>query len=250
MKDSGKRPILKVNNLVVKFGENAAVDGMSIEIFPGELRALIGANGAGKTTALNAISGAVKPAGGQIVFLDKDITGLPPHIICRRGIARTFQLPNILPELTVRENVWLGINSRERIPWQPLRKINELKNKEVDDFCEIVNLQGNLNDMAGNLSHGDQKLLEIAIALSLDGQLLLLDEPTQGVSPKEIEKFVKVVKEVAKQKTVLMIEHNIDVILKTANCVTVLDHGKVIAEDIPSQIINNDRVRRVYLGTA
>ena len=251
MSGQSKEPILRIVDLVVKFGENAAVDGVNIEIFRGELRALIGANGAGKTTLLNAISGAVKSSQGKVIFRGEDISGLPPHLICRKGIARTFQLPNVMPGLTVRENVWLGINTRSKTPWQPFKKAEQFTGtaERVEVLCQLVGLKNNMGELAGNLSHGDQKLLEIAIAMSLDGSLLLLDEPTQGVSPNEIEKFIAVVADVAKKKTVVMIEHNMDVVLEISDKVTVLDHGKVIAENSPLQVIEDERVRRVYLGT-
>lgn len=246
-----RKAILKTTDLVVKFGANAAVDGVSLEVYAGEIRALIGPNGAGKTTLLNAISGTIRPSGGRVFFQDQDITGLPPYLSCRRGIARTFQIPNILPGLTVRENVWLGINSRSRVPWHPFRDAGKAAgfSGEVDDLCHLVGLEDNLDELAGNLSHGDQKLLEIAIAMSLDGSLLLLDEPTQGVSPSEIDKFTAVIKKVAETKTVLMIEHNMDVVLGISDMVTVLDHGRVIAQNLPSEIVNDERVRQVYLGT-
>jgi len=246
-----QKAILKTVDLVVKFGAHAAVDGVSIEIYPGEIRALIGPNGAGKTTLLNAISGTVKPSGGRVYFHDRDITGLSPHLTCRRGVARTFQIPNIMPGLTVRENVWLGINSRSSLPWHPFKEAGKMAgvSSEVEALCRLVGLEDNLDEMAANLSHGDQKLLEIAIAMSLDGSLLLLDEPTQGVSPGEIDKFVSVIKKVAETKTVLMIEHNMDVVLGISDLVTVLDHGRVIAQKIPSEIVNDRTVRQVYLGT-
>lgn len=246
-----QKAILKTIDLAVNFGAHAAVDGVNIEIYSGEIRALIGPNGAGKTTLLNAISGTIKPSRGRVLFHDEDITGLPPHLSCRRGIARTFQIPNIMPGLTVKENIWLGINSRSRIPWQPFKEAKKVANasKEIEMLCELVGLEDNLDEMACNLSHGDQKLLEIAIAMSLDGSLLLLDEPTQGVSPSEIDRFILVIKKVAETKTVLMIEHNMDVVLGISDMVTVLEYGRVIAQNIPSMIVNDERVRQVYLGT-
>lgn len=246
-----RKAILRTADLVVRFGAHAAVDGVNIEVYPGEIRALIGPNGAGKTTLLNAISGTIKPSAGSVFFHGEDITGLPPHMTCRRGIARTFQIPNVMPGLMVRENVWLGVNSRSGIPWHPFKDAKKMADLSVDVevLCGLVGLEDNMDEMAGNLSHGDQKLLEIAIAMSLDGSLLLLDEPTQGVSPSEIDKFVSVIKKVAETKTVLMIEHNMDVVLGLSDMVTVLDHGKIIAQNLPNEIVNDQRVRQVYLGT-
>ncbi|MEW6275512.1 MAG: ABC transporter ATP-binding protein [Bacillota bacterium] len=246
-----RQVILRVTDLVVKFGAHAVVDGVNIEIYSGEIRALIGPNGAGKTTLLNAISGIIKPSGGRVVFRGEDITGLPPHLSCRKGIARTFQIPNIMPGLTVQENIWLGINSKSRIPWHPFQEAKKMANvsKDVAVLGELVGLADKLDELAGNLSHGDQKLLEIAMAMSLDGALLLLDEPTQGVSPREIDKFISVIKKLAETKTVLMIEHNMDVVLGISDLVTVLDHGKVIAQNLPAEIVHDERVRQVYLGT-
>jgi branched-chain amino acid transport system ATP-binding protein len=249
IKDNQKT-ILKTNNLVKKFGSFAALDGISLEITSRETRALIGPNGAGKTTFINAISGFIKPTGGSIIYLDEDITKTPPHCICRKGIARTFQLTNVMLGLTVKENVWLGVNTHAKHPWNPYVMVSSLYPalEEVEMICETVGLENKINNIASTMSHGDQRLLEVAIALALKGELLLLDEPTQGVAPGEIDNIIKVIEDVSKIRTVLMIEHNMDVVMDVSDWVTVLVHGKVIAEDYPKNIITNKKVCEVYLG--
>ncbi len=169
----------------------------------------------------------------------------------QKGISRTFQIPNVMPGIKVWESVWLGINSKAKISWHPFvgAKYADAIARKVRELCQIVGLEESMDELAGNLSHGDQKILEIAMAMSLDGSLLLLDEPTQGVSPGEIDTFMSIIKKVSETKTVLMVEHNMDVVLGVSDRVTVLDHGRVIANSTPSEVVNDEQVRQVYLGT-
>jgi branched-chain amino acid transport system ATP-binding protein len=215
-----------------------------------DLRAIIGPNGAGKTTLFNVITGAIRPSGGSVFFAGRDISGLPPHQITRLGLSRSFQLTNIFPELTVRENVWLGVNARKRAPWYPFTSTTERAvSEELERLCIKVGLAEKMDANAGSLSHGDQRLLEIAIALSLNPRLLLLDEPTQGVSPQEVEVINGVIRDIAKTRGVMLIEHNMATVLNVANVVTVLHYGKIIVEGTPAEVIEDPRVQEVYLGT-
>lgn len=243
------RPVLEIRNAIVRFGGLTALDGVSLTVLPRQIKAIIGPNGAGKTTLFNAITGAVKLVAGKIFLRDKDITGLPPYRISRLGVSRIFQITNVFPDMTVRENVWLGFNARRRCPWSPLSDANKLSStEEVDELCNMVGLGQKVGVLAGTLSHGDQRLLEIAIALSLDPQLLLLDEPTRGVSPNEVGVIQSVIQNIAKEKTVLMIEHNMSTVLEIADSVVVMDRGKVLVEGCPHEIVEDERVREAYLA--
>lgn len=248
--DGGRRPRLETIDLVIRFGGMTVLNGVNMKVLDGEIRAIIGPNGAGKTTLFNAVTGAVRPTGGRVLLHGEDVTGFPPHRICRNGIARTFQIPNIFSELSVKENVWLGVNSKGRAPWSPLGHFEKrtASSREAEKLCEMTRLEDKMHAVAGSLSHGDQRLLEIAVALSVDPDILLLDEPTQGVDPREVENVAKIVRSVARWKTVLMIDHNMATVLDIAQRVTVLDHGTVIAEGAPSEIIADERVQEVYLG--
>jgi branched-chain amino acid transport system ATP-binding protein len=216
------------------------------------VRAIIGPNGAGKTTLFNVITGALRPARGTVRFRGRDITGQPPHRVARLGLARTFQITNIFPELTVGENVWLGVNAGTARPWHPLARPGRdaAAGTRAREVLARLGLADRLDEPAGNLSHADQRVVEMAIALGREPAVLLLDEPTQGVSPDEAERLVALIAALAPATTVLVIEHNVEVVLRLAVTVTVLDHGRVLAEGPPAGIMADRRVREVYLGTA
>jgi branched-chain amino acid transport system ATP-binding protein len=242
--------LLEIKDVVVKFGGLVALNGVSLALRQGELRAVIGPNGAGKTTLFNTITGLVKPVSGRVAFRGRDLVHLPPHRICRLGVSRSFQLTSIFPELSVYENVWLGLNAREGIPWNPIRRAGRSSGKadKVEALCGTVGLAGRLTEAAGSLSHGDQKLLELAITLSLDPALLLLDEPTQGVSPQEIETIHRVIQEINRACTVLLIDHNMSTVRKLAGAISVLHQGQILFEGTPEEVAENARVQEVYLG--
>ncbi len=248
----GDGAVLAVEDLGVRFGGVAALDGVTLAVSPGEIRAVIGPNGAGKTTLFNTITGAVPPARGRVRLHGRDITGAPPHVIARLGLARTFQITNIFPELTVAAQVWLGANARAARPWAPFAR----PGRDGAAFARVralladLGLADRLEEPAASLSHADQRVVEIALALSLDPDVLLLDEPTQGVGPHETERLVALIARLAPAKTVVVIEHNVEVVLRLATTVTVLDHGRVLAEGPPAAIMVDRRVREVYLGTA
>jgi branched-chain amino acid transport system ATP-binding protein len=248
----GAEPVLETADLGVRFGGLIALDGVSLAVRAGEVRAIIGPNGAGKTTLFNVITGAVRPSRGQVQFRGRDITGHAPHEVARLGLARTFQLTSIFPELTVGENAWLGVNAGVPRPWHPFKRPegDAGATAEVRRVLASLGLADRIDESAGNLSHADQRVVEMAIALSLHPALLLLDEPTQGVSPAEAERLVALIAGLAPATTVLVIEHNVEVVLRLAAMVTVLDHGRIIAEGAPAAVMADRRVREVYLGTA
>ncbi len=244
--------ILETVSVTMRFGGLTALDGVTCAIQEGEVRGIIGPNGAGKTTLFNVITGELKPTSGKIMLRGTDITPLPPHAICQKGLSRTFQLTFIFPEMTVYESIWVGINSRARRPWNPfiLAHRDADLSQRAQEICHLVGLEEKMNEVASNLSYGDQKILEIAMALSTQPSILLLDEPTQGVSPQETDHITKVIEKLSNQMTIILIEHSMDVVLRLCSNITVLNEGRVVAEGSPKEISKNEEVQRVYLGEA
>ncbi len=240
-------PILETRGLTRTFGGLMAVDHVDFAVQEGEIRAVIGPNGAGKTTFFNLITGVLTPTSGRILFRGEDITGLPVHQISRKGIARTVQVTSIFPSLTVAENIWLGVQSRGRLHPLARRARMSALHHEVMEIMALVGLQEQADAEAAELS-GDQRLLEIALALSTRPQLLLLDEPTAGLSAKETWDMVRVVRELAAQQTIIIVEHDMDVVMELADTITVLHMGKTLAEGPPRAIRENAQVQEVYLG--
>ena len=242
--------ILETRGLTRAFGGLMAVDHVDFAVHEGELRAIIGPNGAGKTTFFNLITGVLPPTHGQILFRGEDITGLPVHRISQKGIARTVQVTSIFPTLTVTDNVWLGVQSRHRL--QPLAQRAKMPavRQQVEEILALLGLQEQAEAEAAELSHGDQRLLEIALALSTRPQLLLLDEPTAGLSAKETRDMVRVVKALSARQTIIIVEHDMDVVMELAETISVLHMGKTLAEGPPQAIRDNLLVQEVYLGGA
>jgi len=239
-------PLLVTRGLRKSFGGLQAVDDVDLDIVPGEIRAIIGPNGAGKTTLVGLICGRVEADAGTITFQDEDITGLPAYKRVRRGIAYTFQITSVFPNLSVWDNVALPV---QRV----LSGKERLRPGELDagiaHALERVGLAGRAATLAGNLAYGHQRLLEVAMGLALKPRLLILDEPTQGLADGEIDAFVALVRDIAKQATVLLIEHNMPVVMQLADRITVLNFGAVLAEGTPQQIRDNAAVQAAYLGS-
>lgn len=244
------KPMLETVGLTKAFGKLIAVNNVNLKVEEGELRAIIGPNGAGKTTLFNLIIGALKPTSGKVFLRGRDITGLRPHVISRMGIAASFQLTNVFLGMTVMENVWASVQSLSRRRWSPFIKAESMAEVSyaVEEICKLVGLEEKMDEVAMDLSHGDQRLLEIAIALGLNPTLLILDEPTAGVSPKEAENILKLIQELSRVKTIVLTEHNVEAVLRTAEVITVLDEERIIAEGSPHEISMNEEVQRVYLG--
>ncbi|HYA02994.1 MAG TPA: ABC transporter ATP-binding protein [Syntrophobacteria bacterium] len=242
--------LLEISGITKRFGGLVALDRVNYAVRSGEVRGIIGPNGAGKTTFFNVITGELKPTSGTIAFRGEDITHLPPHLICQKGLGRTFQLTFVFPEMSVYDCLWVGVNARAKQPWRPFARsgrIPELSAKTLT-ICELVGLSDRIHELAVNLSYGDQKILEMAMALSTEPSILLLDEPTQGVSPKETDNIIGVIENLSKRMTIVLIEHSMDVVLRLCRQITVLSEGRVIAEGSPEQISRNEEVQRIYLG--
>jgi branched-chain amino acid transport system ATP-binding protein len=243
-------PLLEVAGLKRSFGGFEALGGVSFQVEAGEISAVIGPNGAGKTTLFNVITGHLAPDSGRVGFAGRDITGQPPHAICRLGLARSFQRTNIFPRLSVFENVQIAILSHERRAyglWTPAQGLGRDRTMEI---LEDVGLAPRAADPSGSLSYGDQKQLELGIALALQPTLLLLDEPTAGMSPQETRTSVALVARIARERklTVLFTEHDMEVVFSVAQRIRVLHQGRLIAEGAPEEIRGLAEVKRVYFG--
>jgi len=243
-------PLLEVAGLKRSFGGFQALGGVSFQVEAGEISAVIGPNGAGKTTLFNVITGHLAPDSGRVGFAGRDITGQPPHAICRLGLARSFQRTNIFPRLSVFENVQIAILSHERRAyglWTPAQGLGRDRTMEI---LEDVGLAPRAADPSGSLSYGDQKQLELGIALALEPTLLLLDEPTAGMSPQETRTSVALVARIARERklTVLFTEHDMEVVFSVAQRIRVLHQGRLIAEGAPEEIRGLAEVKRVYFG--
>jgi branched-chain amino acid transport system ATP-binding protein len=243
-------PILKTELLSVRFGGLAALSQVNFEVTPGELRAIIGPNGAGKSTFFNCLTGVLRPTSGRIIFKGDDIGGLPSNLISQKGVARSYQITNILPNATALENVRIAAQSR-RHGWNMLSHHSALAdiNAKAESALDSVGLLGKAHELASNLSHGEQRNLEIGIALATEPQLLCLDEPTAGMSAAETAETMELVRRIAKDLTILIVEHDMEVVMELADRITVLHYGEILAEGTPEEIQENPRVLEVYLKT-
>lgn len=240
--------VLRTDGLTVRFGGLTALNNVSLSVPRGQIRAVIGPNGAGKSTFFNCLTGVIRPTSGRIVFDGEDITGLPPYLISRKGLARSYQITNILPRATVLENVRIAAQSR-RYNWRMLR--HHRAYTDVLDRAHAVlasiGLDDKAEELAANLSHGEQRTLEIAIALATQPKLLCLDEPTAGMSVAETHYTVELIRRIAANLTILIVEHDMEVVMGLASAVTVLHYGEILAEGSPAEIQANARVQEVYL---
>jgi branched-chain amino acid transport system ATP-binding protein len=245
-------PLLELDGVTRKYGALVALDQVAMTVEEGEVRAVIGPNGAGKTTLFNVITGTVKPTAGLIRFADQPIAGLASHQICRLGISRTFQITALFPEMSARENARLAAQARHPRRWQPFggARIFEDARMRADAALEQLGLLAIADRPAGLLSHGDQRLLEVAMAMAQQPRVLLLDEPTQGLSVEETEQAVETLARFlqASRMTVLLVEHDMEVVFRLAHRITVLHRGAVIADGAPDQVKADARVQDAYLG--
>jgi len=242
--------LVRTEALTVRFGGLTALDGINFEVRRGEIRAIIGPNGAGKSTFFNCLTGVLRPSSGRILFNGEDITGLPPDRISQKGIARSYQITNILPNATTLENVRIAVQSR-RHSWSMLRHHSAYRDimDKAEAVLESVGLRAKADDLAANLSHGEQRNLEIGIALATEPELLCLDEPTAGMSAAETHDTMELVRRIAKDHTILIVEHDMQVVMALAQRITVLHYGDLLAEGTPAEIQQNPQVLEVYLKT-
>jgi len=242
-------PLLETVNLEKWFGGLRAVHLVNFRLERGEIRAIIGPNGAGKTTFVSMICGRIPPTSGRVIFKGREITRLPAHARVGLGIAYTFQLVSIFRNLTVYENVALAVQRRlVRHPLDAIKDNHRSLTAEVEAALAEVEFTPPDDRPAGTLAHGHQRLLEVAMALALHPELLILDEPTQGLAPEEIASLGALIRRIAGNVTVLLIEHNMEVVLGLSQRVTVMNWGDIIAEGTPQEIEANPEVQRVYLG--
>jgi branched-chain amino acid transport system ATP-binding protein len=249
---SPPRPLLETEGLRRSFGALQAVNGASLAVAPRERRALIGPNGAGKTTFFNLVTGQLAPTAGRILFEGQSIGGLPPYAVARRGIARSFQRTNVFPRLTVGENLRLAAAAHGRGSYDLLGSVARQRGPlaRAAEVAEGVALTGRLGEPAGRLSYGEQRQLEIGIALATGPKLLLLDEPTAGMSPEETQRMTELLAALPREITLLIIEHDMDVVFSLADRITVLHYGEVLAEGTVDEVRADPRVYEVYLGSA
>ncbi len=243
-------PILRTEDLTVRFGGLTALNQVNFELAREEIRAVIGPNGAGKSTFFNCLTGVLRPSSGRILFDGGDITGLSPDRISHRGIARSYQITNILPNATTLENVRIAAQSR-RHGWSLLAHHRAYRDilEKAESVLAAVGLSDKAYELAANLSHGEQRNLEVGIALATEPRLLCLDEPTAGMSAAETHDTMELVRSIAKNLTILIVEHDMQVVMELAQRITVLHYGEILAEGTPSQIQQNPKVLEVYLKT-
>jgi len=242
--------MLKVNSLVKSFGGLLATDNLSFEVEAGNIHAVIGPNGAGKTTLIRQITGETKPDSGTVIFDGEDISDVPVHLRSARGLARSFQITNIFPDMTTWDNVALAVQAQAGHSfhfWKDARK-DPLLREPALVFLEQVGLAERADIVAGQLSHGEHRQLEIAMALATRPKMLLLDEPMAGMGPEESKAMVAILQGLKRKLTILLIEHDMDVVFTLADQITVLVYGRGIATDSPEAIRNHPEVQAAYLG--
>ena len=244
-------PLVRTERLTKAFGALTAVDAVTIAVEEGTLHSVIGPNGAGKTTFFNLLTGLLPPTSGRIVFDGRDIAGTPPHAVAHLGIARSFQRTSIFPALSLFDNVWLAAFARQPswrgLVWRGADRYPELRDKAHSVLAD-VGLEAKAERPAREISHGEQRQLELAIALAASPRLLLLDEPAAGLSPDETHRMVGLVRSLKGRYTIVLIEHKIDVVMTISDRISVMHFGSVIAEGTPAEIQRNVEVRRAYLG--
>jgi branched-chain amino acid transport system ATP-binding protein len=243
-------PLLEVTDLFKDFSGLKVLFGIDLKLEQGDRHAIIGPNGAGKSTLFNVITGKYAPSRGKITFKGHDITGLPPHKIARLGLARSFQVTNIFRAMTVFENIRnavLSRNGKRHAIFPSLPKMRAISD-ETERILDQIGLLDRKDELAGELAHGHQRALEIGMTIAMDPDLILLDEPTAGMSSKESRESVSLIEKVTEGKTLLIVEHDMDVVFSIANGITVIYYGQVLASGSPEAIRNDQRVKDAYLG--
>ena len=243
--------ILETRNLSKAFGALAAVDDVSLAIEAGTLHSIIGPNGAGKTTLFNLLTGTYRPSSGRILFDGRDITGTPAHRVAHLGLARSFQRTNVFPAFSLLDNVWVAAfacgESWKGLLWRRADRYAEVRARALAALAD-VGLADKAEQPVRRISHGEQRQLELAIALAAAPRVLLLDEPAAGLSPEETKRLVALVRALKGRYTIVLIEHKMDIIMSVSDRISVMHFGRLIAEGAPAEIQRNREVRRAYLG--
>lgn len=238
---------LAVGGLGKRFGDFIALRDVTFEVAENSTHAIIGPNGAGKTTLVNVISGLLKPESGSIRLGGRDITRMPAYKVAREGLVRTFQITSLFSELTVKENLDVAVHAYHK--FRAPRLASGIAMPTSEELLDRFNLERIASQFVAHLSHGDQRILEVAVALAAEPEIMLLDEPTAGMSPDETERFTSLIADTLKGRhTLVLIEHDMDVVLRTADYITVLCAGTVLASDEPKAIMANPSVQEAYLG--
>jgi len=242
--------VLQIKSLSKSFGGFKAVSNANLDVKKGEIVAVIGPNGAGKTTLFNLITGVLKPDSGTVLFKDGDITGLSPHAICKKGITRSFQVVNVFQRLSVFENVQVAVLSREGKTWNLFTPSKKLVREETNGILESVGLQEKANNITGALSHGDRKVLEIAMALGGNPEFLILDEPTAGMASEETVRCIDLIKQLSEKMglTILFCEHDMELVFSISNRIMVMVRGATIIQGSCEDVRCNQAVQDAYLG--
>jgi branched-chain amino acid transport system ATP-binding protein len=243
--------LLRTEKLTRAYGSLIAVDRVDMTVRQGELRSIIGPNGAGKTTFFRLISGEVAPTSGRIWFRDREVTGLPQHAVARLGIGKSYQITNVFPHLSVLENVRVAVQGYARSFnfWSRADHLVDVRDKALS-LLRTMGLESTAERLAAHLSHGEKRHLELAIALASDPVLLLLDEPTAGMSPEETDETIVLIRELANGRTIVLVEHKMKLVMRISDRITVLHQGQVLAEGTPEEIRANELVQRTYLGAS
>jgi branched-chain amino acid transport system ATP-binding protein len=243
-------PVIETKKLSKDFGALRAVNEVDLEVYPGQIHSIIGPNGAGKTTLFNLLTGFIHTTKGEIFFKGENITGLAPHTISMKGLARSFQITSIFPALSVHENIRVAAQSRKKESSNFLKHFNRLKeaSKKADEILEFIGLIEKKKIISRNLPYGEKRILDIGIALATNPEVLLLDEPVAGLPSGDLQWMMRLIEEISKTLTVILIDHNIDLVISISHRITVLNQGAVIAEGTPDQIQKNEKVQEAYLG--
>jgi len=242
--------VLKAQSVFKSFDGFMAVNNANLEVEQGQIVAVIGPNGAGKTTLFNVITGILKPDSGKVFFKNEDITGLPPYTVCRKRISRSFQIVNVFQRLTIFENVQVSVLSREKKTWNLFTPSTKLAIKETNEILENVGLIGKKDRTTALLSHGDRKVLEIAMALGGNPEFLILDEPTAGMAPEETEHCIELIKQLREKMglTILFCEHDMEIVFGIANRIMVMVRGATIIQGSCDEVRCDQAVQDAYLG--
>ena len=244
------QPIIEAKKLSKNFGALRAVNEVDLNVYPGQIHSIIGPNGAGKTTLFNLLTGFLPSTQGEIFFKGENITGLEPHIISMKGLARSFQITSIFPALSVHENIRIAAQSRKKESFNFLKHFDRLKEarEKADEVLEFIGLIEKKKVISRNLPYGEKRILDIGIALATTPEVLLLDEPVAGLPSGDLQWMMQLIEEISKTLTVVLIDHNIDLVISISHMITVLNQGSVIAEGRPDEIQRNEKVQEAYLG--